>query len=138
MNSIQLDGRLGKDPQAFGNGKVVSCSIANNVLTRNPTTGVTDSKTNWIELKAFGKNAEKMMTLRKGDLILVYGALRQETWESLGRQHSKLTVTVNQFFKLVPLAKLQQQQQEQEELPPEGGEYPWANEQPSGDDDVPF
>jgi single-stranded DNA-binding protein len=44
-------------------------------------------------------------SFKKGDLVMVEGSLRNDTWEKDGVKHSSLKVRVNNFSKITRLTK---------------------------------
>lgn len=106
MNLVVLKGNLARDPELrVVGGKqtaVVNFTIAvNREFTR--TNGSQDKITSFISCEAWDSGAEAIAnTLKKGDLVLVEGSLRNDSWEKDGVKHSTLKVRVNTF---APLAK---------------------------------
>lgn len=93
MNFCLLEGRLGREPQAFANGKIAKVSLAVTTRSKNASTGKYDSKVNWIKVTAFNKTAEWLMQCAKGENIVVTGSLRENTFETQGgRQVSEVVV----------------------------------------------
>ena len=92
MNSVNLIGRLGQDPEVkyFESGSVVSeFSLAVSGWNGKEKT------TNWINCKAWGKTAQAVADFaRKGEMLGVCGELRQESWtdRTTGEKKSKLVV----------------------------------------------
>ena len=68
MNNVMISGRFGRDPEirySKSGMAVVSGTIANNVPKKDGT-----KKTNWIDIVAFDKTAEKIASdFSKGDQI---------------------------------------------------------------------
>lgn len=107
MNLVVLKGNLARDPELrmVGGEKqtaVVNFSIAvNREFVR--ANGTQDKITSFISCEAWDSGAEAIAkTLKKGDLVLVEGSLRNDSWEKDGVKHSTLKVRVNTF---APLAK---------------------------------
>lgn len=107
MNLVVLKGNLARDPElrVVGGDKqtsVVNFTIAvNREFTR--ANGTQDKITSFISCEAWDSGAEAIAnTLKKGDLVLVEGSLRNDSWEKDGVKHSTLKVRVNTF---APLAK---------------------------------
>lgn len=93
---------MGKDPVMFrsGNTVVAEASIAINRDKKNKDTGEYESFTTWVNIKAFGHNAEFMeKNVVKGNRIWVVGWLEESTWEDKNTktQRSKLTVIVDKL-----------------------------------------
>lgn len=90
MNSISIDGRLGKDPEIkhLNSGKAVcNFTIANQ---RNKET------TDWFDCVAWDKTAEFIAQyFHKGKGINVEGSLQQERWQNDdGQNRSKVVINV--------------------------------------------
>ena len=107
MNLVILKGNLARDPELrmVGGEKqtaVVNFTVAvSREFTR--ANGTQDKITSFISCEAWDSGAEAIAgSLKKGDLVLVEGSLRNDTWEKDGVKHSTLKVRVNHF---APLAK---------------------------------
>jgi len=106
MNLVVLKGNLARDPELRVVGEkqtaVVNFTVAvNREFTR--ANGSQDKITSFISCEAWDSGAEAIAnTLKKGDLVLVEGSLRNDSWEKDGVKHSTLKVRVNTF---APLAK---------------------------------
>lgn len=91
MNSVNIIGRLGRDPELkyLTDGKAVcSFSLALDEGKDRPPS--------WVDVSAFEKTAENVAEyLRKGDECAVSGRLRQETWEKDGQKRSALKVVAS-------------------------------------------
>lgn len=90
MNSVTIDGRLGKDPevrQTNGGKTVVNFTIANQ---RNK------EETDWFDCVAWDRTAEFISQyFRKGDGINIEGRLQQERWQNNeGENRSKVVISV--------------------------------------------
>lgn len=90
MNSITIDGRLGKDPEVrhTTSGKtVVNFTIANQ---RNK------EETDWFDCVAWERTAEFISNyFKKGDGINIEGRLQQERWQNDdGQNRSKVVISV--------------------------------------------
>ena len=102
-NSVQLTGRLGKDPDVknFGEGKTrASFSLATSELFTN-SKGEKIEETQWHNLVMWGDLAEKAKEqLRKGIEISVEGKLKYRSYDSpKGEKKFVTEITVNEFQK---------------------------------------
>ena len=104
MNQCTFIGNLTRDPEirTFANGgKVASFGIALNRKFKNKQTGQTEQKVTFIDLKAWGKQAEIIeQYFQKGDPIVIASAsVEMDEWEdkSSGQKRTKLFFNVNQF-----------------------------------------
>lgn len=97
MNSVNLIGRLGRDPELrhTPSGKAV-CEL--NLAVDN---GYGENKTTaWIGCVLWDKTAEiAAQHLRKGDQCAVSGRLTQDTWDDkeTGKKQTKTKVTVERL-----------------------------------------
>ena len=56
----------------------------------------------FVDCKTFGRWAEALAKHRKGDMALVVGRLKTDSWEKDGRKQSKLTVICDSVRFIVP------------------------------------
>lgn len=106
MNLVILRGNLARDPElrtVSPNGK--STSVVNfTIATSREFTkqnGETDKITTFVNCEAWDTGADAVAdTLKKGDLVMVEGSLRNDSWEKDGVKHSTIKVRVNNFAKL--------------------------------------
>ena len=89
INSVQLFGRLGRDPEAIwsDSGLRTKGSLA---VTIDKTT------TDWYALTAFGKTAEILANfVRKGEQVAIEGRLALSSWvDGAGNPRSKAEIVV--------------------------------------------
>ena len=111
MNITLLRGNLTRDPELrkIQNGDrsvaVVNFTIA---VSREYTkaSGDKDKVTTFINCEAWDTGAEVIgESFKKGDLVMVEGSLRNDSWEKDGVKHSTLRVRVNNFSKITKLSK---------------------------------
>ena len=90
INSVQLFGRLGQDPEAIwsDSGLRTKGSLA---VTIDKTT------TDWYNLTAFGTNAEILANfVRKGEQVAIEGRLSLSGWvDGAGNPRSKAEIVVD-------------------------------------------
>jgi single-strand DNA-binding protein len=90
INSVQLFGRLGQDPEAIwsDSGLRTKGSLA---VTIDKTT------TDWYALTAFGKTAEILANfVRKGEQVAIEGRLALSSWvDGAGNPRSKAEIVVD-------------------------------------------
>ena len=106
MNIVMLRGNLARDPElrtvTIGNKQtsVVNFTIATNrEFTKSD--GTQDKITSFIQCEAWDSGAEAIgNSFKKGDLVMVEGSLRNDSWEKDGVKHSTLKVRVNNFAKI--------------------------------------
>lgn len=119
MNITLLRGNLTRDPELrkieSSNGKSVSVVNFTVAVSREYTkaSGDKDKVTTFINCEAWDSGAEIIAdSFKKGDLVMVEGSLRNDTWEKDGVKHSTLRVRVNNFSKITKLSKNKQQELE--------------------------
>lgn len=106
MNLVILRGNLARDPELRTvNPNNKSTSVVNfTIATSREFTkqnGETDKITTFVQCEAWDSGAEAIAdSLKKGDLVMVEGSLRNDSWEKDGVKHSTLKVRVNNFAKL--------------------------------------
>ena len=102
-NSVQLIGRLGKDPEVknFGEGKTkASFSIATTEAYKNAK-GELSEETQWHNLVLWGELAEKAgEQLKKGTQISVEGKLKHRAYDYKGEKKFITEIAVNEFQKV--------------------------------------
>jgi len=111
MNIVILRGNLTRDPElrtVNTGGKqtsVVNFTIATSrEFTR--ANGTKDKITSFIPCEAWDSGADTIKaSFAKGDLVLVEGSLRNDSWEKDGVKHSSLKIRVNNFSKITKLKR---------------------------------
>lgn len=102
-----LRGNLARDPElrtvniSNKQTSVVNFTIATN-REFTKADGSQDKITSFIQCEAWDSGAEAIASsFKKGDLVMVEGSLRNDSWEKDGVKHSTLKVRVNNFGKIV-------------------------------------
>lgn len=111
MNIVLLRGNLTRDPElrtaTTGDKQtsVVSFTVAvSKEFTRS--NGTKDKIVSYIQCEAWDSGAEVIgSSFQKGDLVMIEGSLRNDSWEKDGVKHSTLKVRVNNFAKITRLKK---------------------------------
>jgi single-strand DNA-binding protein len=110
MNINILRGNLARDPEvrvvnaAGKQTTVVNFTVA---VSREYTkaNGDRDKVTTFVSCEAWDTGAEIIAdSFKKGDLVLVEGSLRNDSWEKDGVKHNTLKVRVNNFSKITKLS----------------------------------
>lgn len=100
MNKVILSGNLGQDPELrqIGDKNVTSFSLATTKRYKTKT-GEKAKKTEWHNVKAWGKKGEVInQYLKKGSSVLIEGELQYEKWEDKnGNKRQRATVVLNDF-----------------------------------------
>ena len=111
MNINILRGNLARDPDVRivnPNGKktaVVNFTVA---VSREYTkaNGERDKITTFVPCEAWDTGAEIIsQSFKKGDLVMVEGSLRNDSWEKDGVKHNTIKVRVNNFSKITKLSR---------------------------------
>lgn len=102
-NSVQLRGRLGKDPEVkrFESGKLaVRFTLATNRSWQKDGEWV--NETDWHQVKAWGKIADKIYEkLRKGNEVIITGRIAYDKWtDEQGVNKSFTYVLADDFAKV--------------------------------------
>lgn len=107
MNIVILRGNLARDPElrvvTIGDKQtsVVNFTVATS-REFTKANGSQDKITSFIQCEAWDSGAEAIAsTFKKGDLVMVEGSLRNDSWEKDGVKHSTIKVRVNNFGKII-------------------------------------
>lgn len=115
MNITILKGNLARDPElrVVGSGDRQTSVVNFTVATSREFTkanGTQDKITSFIPCEAWDSGAEAIAaTLKKGDLVMVEGSLRNDSWEKDGVKHSTLKIRVNNFGKIQKTRRTERQ-----------------------------
>jgi single-stranded DNA-binding protein len=72
--------------------------------------------TSFIPCEAWDSGAEAIAsTFKKGDLVMIEGSLRNDSWEKDGVKHSTLKIRVNNFSKIFKTKKNDQTSDQESE-----------------------
>lgn len=111
MNITLLKGNLARDPEvrtvntAGKQTSVVNFTVATS-REYTKSNGEKDKITSFINCEAWDSGAEVIgSSFKKGDLVLIEGSLRNDSWEKDGVKHNTLKVRVNNFSKITRLSK---------------------------------
>jgi single-strand DNA-binding protein len=111
MNIVMLRGNLARDPElrVINSGDKQTSVVNFTVATSREFTkanGTQDKITSFISCEAWDSGAEAIASsFKKGDLVMIEGSLRNDSWEKDGVKHSTLKVRVNNFAKITKSAK---------------------------------
>jgi single-strand DNA-binding protein len=111
MNIVLLRGNLTRDPElrtvTTGDKQtsVVSFTVAvSKDFTR--ANGTKDKVVSYLPCEAWDSGAEVIASsFKKGDLVMIEGTARNDTWEKDGVKRSSLKIRVNNFAKITKLKK---------------------------------
>ena len=111
MNLVILRGNLARDPEMrkVNTGGKETTVVNFTVATSREyvkSNGEKDKVTSFINCEAWDTGAEIIKdSFSKGDLVMVEGSLRNDSWEKDGVKHSSFKVRVNNFSKLTKLSR---------------------------------
>lgn len=104
-----LRGNLARDPELRLVGEKQTAVVNFTVAVSREFTkanGSQDKITSFIQCEAWDSGAEAIASsFKKGDLVMVEGSLRNDSWEKDGVKHSTLKVRVNNFGKITKTKK---------------------------------
>ena len=102
LNSVQLLGNLGRDPEVkqVGDNKVASFSVAINENYKDKS-GTLIERTEWLNVVAWGKLADiAEKYLKKGSKVLVEGKIQTRSWDKDGEKRYSTEVVARNFIML--------------------------------------
>jgi single-strand DNA-binding protein len=111
MNIVLLRGNLTRDPElrTVTTGEKQTSVVTFTVAVSRDFTranGTKDKIVSYIQCEAWDSGAEIIGdSFKKGDLVMIEGSLRNDSWEKDGVKHSTLKVRVNNFSKITKLKK---------------------------------
>ena len=101
--TITFKARLGADPEMTtgSNGSAVTRMRVVTNGRRMVDGDWQDTDTSWWQVTAFGRQAEAAAEqLRKGDLVLIQGKVKQREWEKDGIKRTTAEVTADEVAKV--------------------------------------
>ena len=103
INTTIMTGRLTRDPVIKNNGSPMGhFTLASNDRYRDKT-GAVQTKTAFVFCKVYGAWAEALANRKKGDMVIVTGKLRSETWgDEASQQQLVLVCNLIQFITIAP------------------------------------
>ncbi len=107
INIATLTGRLVRDPNlrnCSGGTLMGYFTLASNQRYKDKA-GAVQEETAFLPCKAFGRWAEPLANHRKGEMAIVSGRLRTETWEKDGVQQSQLILVCDSLHFVSPAVK---------------------------------
>jgi len=117
MNLVLLKGNLARDPEIrsinTSNGKSTSVVNFTVAVSRRYTKadGTMDKVTTFVNCEAWDSGAETIASsFAKGDLVMLEGSLRNDTWEKDGVKRSTMKIRVSDFAKITRASKSKQAQ----------------------------
>lgn len=120
---VTFKARLGADPEMTtgSNGSAVTRMRVVTNGRRMVDGDWQDTDTSWWQVTAFGRSAEAAAEqLRKGDLVLIQGKVKQREWEKDGVKRTTAEVTADEVAKVCKTGQA---------APAAATADPWATEQ---------
>jgi len=121
MNLVILRGNLARDPEVRNvntGGRQTSVANFTIAVSREFTkqSGEVDKVTTFVQCEAWDTGADAIAeSLKKGDLVMVEGSLRNDSWEKDGVKHSTMKIRVNNFAKITKSSKRKAKTSEENE-----------------------
>jgi len=101
LNDVKLIGNLCRDPELKYTQSGVALWKVPLAVPRSYKKGdVWEKETSFFDIEAWGKLAESLNGMSKGQRVLVIGELRQEQWEKDGQKHSKVKIVASAVEKM--------------------------------------
>jgi single-strand DNA-binding protein len=99
MNEVRIAGNLVKDPVVHYTGKGVAVAKARVCVDESyEVDGQKRKVTTFVDVEAWGASGEHLAeAAKKGQKIVVEGALRESRWEDNGQKHSKLFIKAKEW-----------------------------------------
>jgi len=93
INNYMFTGRLTRDPEVRNAGDTTICAFTVAVSNRyQDRSGEWKDDTAFLDVKVFGKTADRVAEFSKGQPVYVEGRIKQENWEKDGQKRSKIVV----------------------------------------------
>lgn len=111
MNLVILRGNLARDPElreVSPGGRSTSVVNFTVAVSREFTkaNGKSDKVTTFVSCEAWDTGAEAIASsFKKGDLVMIEGSLRNDSWEKDGVKHSTMKIRVNNFAKITKVRR---------------------------------
>jgi len=111
LNVVNLVGRLTRNPelQFVGENKLPVCrfTIAVNQPYFNRNSNEWNERTDYPDVEVWGEAAERVVkTFSKGDLVIIEGKIRTDSWEDKdGNKHKRTYVRIEKIRHAVPKKK---------------------------------
>lgn len=118
-NVVVLEGGLTRDPEIrqAGKSQVASFGIACSRSVPDGNGGWKDASPAYFDIQAWTWLAERVMSLSKGDQVIVVGELRFETWEKDGQRRNTVRVTASAVGRQLPKNEAGQQAVSEDDIP---------------------
>jgi len=101
LNDVKLIGNLCRDSELkYTQSGVALCKLSLAVNRCYKKGEVWEKETSFFDIEAWGKLAESLNGMAKGQRVLVIGELRQEQWEKDGQKHSKVKIVASAVEKI--------------------------------------
>lgn len=109
INRVQLFGNLGQDPEltyTTNNTALAKVNIAVNRNYKDKNTDEWKEITTWLRITFWGKMAEKVAQMRKGEKVYIDGRLETSSWtDDQGKNHSRTDIVGTGFIPWTTVSK---------------------------------
>ncbi len=101
MNKVEIQGRLGKDPELkyVGSGNTPLCKFSVATTEEYESGGEIKKITEWFNCVAWGPRGETIAELKKGDEVFAMGHMQTRKWEREGKETKYFTELNVRFCK---------------------------------------
>ena len=134
MNRVQLEGFTGADAELkyLPSGQpVANLSVATSERYKD-SKGADQEKTEWHRIVVFGKAAERVSKIRKGQLVTLEGKLQTRSWDGKDGKKQYMTEVVAHKVHVIQLGEQQAAEPRREPAKSVDGA------QEVSEDDIPF
>ena len=134
MNRVQLEGFTGQDAEIkyLPSGQpVANLSVATSERYKD-SKGEDREKTEWHRIVVFGKAAERVGKIRKGQLVTLEGKLQTRSWDGKDGKKQYITEVVAHRVHVIQLSEQQAAEPRREAA------KSVESAQDVGEDDIPF
>lgn len=111
MNQIVIKGNLGADPEVKSVGKnnnsICTFNLAVNEYRGKDQSGAPRYDTFWVRIVAWGRLAEALEGLSKGDQVVVTGKLSIRSWDDEGQKRYSTEIVADEVSKIQRLKRAQ-------------------------------
>ncbi len=107
INVVTLMGRLVRDPQLYPRENGIGLALFTIASNRDykDRDGKTQTETAYVPCKAFGGWASALSGRQKGDLLILSGRLKSDSWEKDGTVHWQLSLVCQMIHAVTHVPK---------------------------------
>jgi|SRR5688572_11658902 len=123
-NQVIVEGRLTRAPEmknfeSATNARVANFGVAVNNPRKNKDTGEWEDRPAFIDCEAWNYEADRAMTLDKGDAVIIVGRIKMDQWQDKesGKNRSVLRLNVDTVGRQIVMNGGSKFQAEEEDIP---------------------